>query len=89
MAASKKQKLDVLIVGGGPTGVMAACELARCGLSFRIVDAEDSPTTESRAFGIHSAQEEVPPRKRCYTHILRGSGPDGSWRFRPNGVILQ
>ncbi|MFF6790337.1 FAD-dependent monooxygenase [Streptomyces filamentosus] len=36
---------DVLIVGGGPTGMMAACELLRRGIRVRVIDraAEPSP----------------------------------------------
>jgi 2-polyprenyl-6-methoxyphenol hydroxylase-like FAD-dependent oxidoreductase len=38
--------LDVLIIGGGPTGMMAACELLRRGVRVRIVDR----APESSAF---------------------------------------
>ncbi len=41
--------LDVLVVGAGPTGLMAACELRRHGQSVRIVDSAASPTTLSKA----------------------------------------
>jgi 2-polyprenyl-6-methoxyphenol hydroxylase-like FAD-dependent oxidoreductase len=33
---------DVLVVGGGPVGLTAACELRRRGVACRIVDQLDS-----------------------------------------------
>ena len=41
--------LDVLIVGGGPTGMMAACELLRRGIRVRIVDRAPEPTAFPKA----------------------------------------
>ena len=32
-----------LIVGAGPTGLTLACELARQGVSFRLIDAVPGP----------------------------------------------
>ena len=39
---------QVLIAGAGPSGLMLACELARHGIDFRIVDGKSGPTRESR-----------------------------------------
>jgi 2-polyprenyl-6-methoxyphenol hydroxylase-like FAD-dependent oxidoreductase len=44
----------VLIAGGGPTGLMAALELKRFGISIRIVDEAEAPVTTSRAVGIQA-----------------------------------
>ena len=49
----------VLIVGAGPTGLTMACELARRGLPFRLVDAAAGPVSESRALGLWSRTLEV------------------------------
>ncbi|MER5483488.1 FAD-dependent monooxygenase [Streptomyces sp. NPDC002812] len=40
---------DVLIVGGGPTGMMAACELLRRGIRVRIVDRAPEPSPFPKA----------------------------------------
>jgi 2-polyprenyl-6-methoxyphenol hydroxylase-like FAD-dependent oxidoreductase len=42
-------KTDVLIVGAGPVGLTMACELARYGLSVRIVDKNTQRTDKSKA----------------------------------------
>ncbi|XOV92904.1 MAG: FAD-dependent monooxygenase [Bacteroidota bacterium] len=40
---------DVLIIGAGPTGLMAANQLSRFGIEFIIIDKKEGPTKESRA----------------------------------------
>ncbi|WP_428420318.1 FAD-dependent monooxygenase [Methylibium sp.] len=49
----------VLIVGAGPTGLMLACQLARHGVEFRIVDGKAGPTRESRALGVQARTLEL------------------------------
>jgi 2-polyprenyl-6-methoxyphenol hydroxylase-like FAD-dependent oxidoreductase len=48
------QNPDVVVVGAGPVGLVAACELARRGVSFRIIDKLAAPTNESRAIAVMS-----------------------------------
>jgi 2-polyprenyl-6-methoxyphenol hydroxylase-like FAD-dependent oxidoreductase len=50
---------DVLIVGSGPTGLMAATLLARCGVRVCIVDKTDQQSHESRAFGVQAKSLEL------------------------------
>jgi 2-polyprenyl-6-methoxyphenol hydroxylase-like FAD-dependent oxidoreductase len=50
---------DVLIVGAGPTGLTLACELARSGISFRIVEAAPRPQQGSRGKGVQPRTLEV------------------------------
>jgi glycine/D-amino acid oxidase-like deaminating enzyme len=42
---------NVLIVGAGPTGLTLALDLARRGISFRLIDAAASPFAGSRGKG--------------------------------------
>ncbi|MFG2292927.1 FAD-dependent monooxygenase [Streptomyces sp. NPDC048603] len=39
---------EVLVVGAGPTGLALGCELARRGITVRVVDGRDEPHRESR-----------------------------------------
>ena len=50
---------DVLVVGEGPSGLMMAAQLARYGLTCRLIDKEEGPSPHSRAFGIHARSQEI------------------------------
>ncbi|WP_375486074.1 FAD-dependent monooxygenase [uncultured Jatrophihabitans sp.] len=49
----------VLIVGAGPTGLTLGVELARRGVSFRLIDAAGGPQTGSRGKGVQPRTLEV------------------------------
>ena len=63
-------KTSVLIVGAGPTGLMAACQLARFGIDFQIIDAKGGPTTESRALVVQARTLEVYEQLGIAKHAL-------------------
>ncbi len=50
---------DVLVVGAGPTGLTLACELARHGISVRIIDQAEAPSDKSKALGMHARTLEA------------------------------
>ncbi|MFL5729110.1 MAG: FAD-dependent oxidoreductase [Cytophagaceae bacterium] len=50
---------DVLIIGVGPTGLMAACRLARAGINFIIVDSKSGPTEPFRTIAITTRSLET------------------------------
>ncbi|WP_405775118.1 FAD-dependent monooxygenase [Streptomyces sp. NBC_00859] len=56
---SPTPQCDVLIVGAGPTGLMAACELARRGIAVRVLDSAPGPFTGSRGKGLQPRSLEV------------------------------
>lgn len=49
----------VLIVGAGPTGLTMANLLARMNIPFHLVDKNDGPSKESKAFAIHARTLEI------------------------------
>src|SRR4051812_10303064 len=49
----------VLIVGAGPTGLTLACELARAGVSHRLIEAAPGPQPGSRGKGVQPRTLEV------------------------------
>jgi len=50
---------EVLIVGAGPTGLTLACELARRGVAFRLVEAAPGPQPGARGKGVQPRSLEV------------------------------
>jgi len=57
--APARDALTVLIAGAGPTGLTLACQLARRGVSFRLVEAASGPQPGSRGKGIQPRTLEV------------------------------
>jgi 2-polyprenyl-6-methoxyphenol hydroxylase-like FAD-dependent oxidoreductase len=55
----QSQQTPILIVGAGPTGLLAACELAQAGADFMIIDGKDGPTRESRALAVQARSLEA------------------------------
>lgn len=49
----------VLIIGAGPTGLTLACELARRGIAFRLIEMADGPQPGSRGKGLQPRSLEV------------------------------
>jgi 2-polyprenyl-6-methoxyphenol hydroxylase-like FAD-dependent oxidoreductase len=49
---------EVLIVGAGPTGLAAACELTRWGVKVRIIDKNQGRSVNSKALGVHAGTLE-------------------------------
>jgi 2-polyprenyl-6-methoxyphenol hydroxylase-like FAD-dependent oxidoreductase len=49
----------VIIIGAGPTGLMAACQLARFGVDMIIIDAKTGINVESRAMLVTARSMEI------------------------------
>lgn len=56
---AKTLNTEVLIVGAGPTGLMAANQLMRFGIDFIIIDTKKGPTKESRALAVTARSLEI------------------------------
>src|ERR1700681_1527546 len=59
VAPADPKHTDVIIVGAGPTGLTLACDLARRGVSFRIIDKADKFFEGSRGKGLQPRSLEV------------------------------
>ena len=87
---------DVLIVGGGPTGLMLANQLGRRGVRAMIVDRHSGPAQQTRAMAVHARTLEIYSKLGVAERALelgrRGNGANmwaaGKWAARiPLGDI--
>jgi len=61
----------VLIVGAGPTGLTAALELSRMGVSVRLIDKRQAPATTSRAIGVQARTLELFAQRGLAEEMVR------------------
>ena len=66
-------RTDVLVVGAGPSGLMAAVCLARLGVDVIVVDGKSGPTRESRALAVQARSMEIYDQLGLIDRVLRES----------------
>jgi 2-polyprenyl-6-methoxyphenol hydroxylase-like FAD-dependent oxidoreductase len=64
---------DVLVVGAGPTGLMAGLVLARRGVAAIVVDRKAGPTRESRALAVQARTMEIYDQLGLAERVLAGA----------------
>jgi hypothetical protein len=63
--------IDVIVAGGGPTGVMLASELRLHGVHALVLEKETEPTRYVRALGLHARSVEVMDQRGLLERFLR------------------
>lgn len=76
---------DVLIVGAGPTGLMAANQFQRFGVDFLIIDSKSCPTKESRAIGVSARSMELYQQLGLDDEIIKQSVKVDGYHLYFNG----
>ncbi|SDT24158.1 FAD-dependent oxidoreductase [Microlunatus soli] len=87
ITAVPEKTTDVLIVGAGPTGLMAALVLAHAGVRAEIIDPKPGPTRESRALGVQARSMELYAQLGLVDQVVAGSTTAAAlqlgWQDRP------
>ena len=78
-------RVDVLIVGAGPSGLTLACALARAGVSFHLIDKAEERSPYSRALVIHPRSLEILDRLGAMGDLLARGNPVGNVRLHIGG----
>ena len=66
---------EVLVVGAGPTGLMAGLVLARRGTAAIVIDPKNGPTRESRALAVQARTMEIYDQLGLAERVLAGASP--------------
>jgi 2-polyprenyl-6-methoxyphenol hydroxylase-like FAD-dependent oxidoreductase len=87
--------IDVLVVGGGPVGMVTALGLAKAGVTVRLIEAHPWLNESPRAavyhwsvldglarIGLIGDLERIALRSENYTYIVRNSGERISFSMR-------
>ncbi|MES9605125.1 rifampin monooxygenase [Actinomadura sp. NPDC000929] len=62
--------IDVIVVGGGPTGMMLACELRLHGVGVLVLEKDEEPAPFVRSLGLHARSIEVMDQRGLLERFL-------------------
>ncbi|MFF4392829.1 FAD-dependent monooxygenase [Streptomyces sp. NPDC001552] len=80
--------VDVLITGGGPTGLTLACDLARRGIRCRVIEQAPGPTEGSRGFTVKPRSLEIFDDLGIADRIVAASDIQSRTRFHLGTPLL-
>jgi 2-polyprenyl-6-methoxyphenol hydroxylase-like FAD-dependent oxidoreductase len=80
-------KTDVVIVGGGPTGLSLACQLVRYGVDFVLIEKNEGVTHFSKALGVHARTLEIYEQLGMAKEAVERGAVAGKFRLLEGGEV--
>ncbi len=78
-ATRNMRRIDVAVIGAGPTGLMLACELAMRGIGVEVLERRTDEPNITRAFAVHARTLELlDARGLADEELARGIGSSRS-----------
>lgn len=71
---------EVLVIGAGPTGLMAGAWLQKFGIEAKVVDLKSGPTKESRALALQARSMEIYRQLGLADEVQKRAVPTGEMR---------
>lgn len=81
-------KTDVIIVGGGPTGLSLACQLVRYNIDFVVIEKKEGVTPYSKALGVHARTLEIYEQLDLAQQAVERGTVTGKVRLLEGGKIV-
>ncbi len=81
------EQTDVLVIGGGPTGLMLAGDLARAGVAVTLVEKHAHGSELTRAFGVHARTLEQFDARGIADEVLTGGAKLDKLRLFEHAVV--
>ena len=86
----RSSDVTVLIVGGGPTGLTLACELARSGVALRVIETAAGPRPGSRGKGVQPRSLEIFEDLGIAERVIaNGRVAMPMWSIAPDGQVTR
>jgi 2-polyprenyl-6-methoxyphenol hydroxylase-like FAD-dependent oxidoreductase len=81
------RKIDVAVIGAGPTGLMLACELAMRGIRVEVLERRTEEPNITRAFAVHARTLELLDARRLADDVLARGIPVPSVAPTPGATL--
>ena len=76
-----EKKADVIIIGGGPVGLVAALKLTLSGISVIVIEISDKPYAEPRASTFHPPTLDLLDQLDISSKLIENGRKSKKWQF--------